>query len=362
MAKLISFHGGTDGGPEPLYDFSTNANPLGPCPSALAAVRAADFSRYPDPHYTQLRRKLADYHDVLPERIVIGAGASELILRLVRAVTGSVQVLGPTFSEYSRCAQLQLRPLLETDSPREFLHLQRTQPGLGFICWPNNPTGTKWPLDFLSEAAHNGKLVIDFAYAPFCPESDQARAEQATAKAFRLYAPNKAFGLCGVRGAYLVAPGSYPSLDALAPSWVIDRAAEAFLGATLAPEALRWFSHCRPQIAAWRSDLAQSLMENGIEVRESPASFLLARVGDGARISAKLRDGGIRVRDASSFGLPEWIRLSAKHPKHQQMLIQQLSPILGLQYSTAGVAKVTQYKIDTSSAPNRPSASSQPLI
>ena len=33
---LRPIHGGTDEGPEPLYDFSTNANALGPNPVALA--------------------------------------------------------------------------------------------------------------------------------------------------------------------------------------------------------------------------------------------------------------------------------------------------------------------------------------
>lgn len=38
-------HGGPDALGAPAHDFSTNANACGPCPEALAQVRAADATR-----------------------------------------------------------------------------------------------------------------------------------------------------------------------------------------------------------------------------------------------------------------------------------------------------------------------------
>ena len=55
-------HGGPDAQGVPRWDFSTNANACGPCPTALAAIQAADASRYPDPLYTALRARLAAFH------------------------------------------------------------------------------------------------------------------------------------------------------------------------------------------------------------------------------------------------------------------------------------------------------------
>jgi histidinol-phosphate aminotransferase len=49
-------HGGPDALGVPAFDFSSNQNATGPCPSAAAAVQAADCGHYPDPHYTALRR------------------------------------------------------------------------------------------------------------------------------------------------------------------------------------------------------------------------------------------------------------------------------------------------------------------
>ena len=75
-------HGGPDALGVPLHDFSTNSNACGPCPLALAAVQAADASRYPDASYTALRAALADWHGVAPGRLLPAGSASEFIFRI----------------------------------------------------------------------------------------------------------------------------------------------------------------------------------------------------------------------------------------------------------------------------------------
>ena len=323
MADPLAIHGGTDAGPAPRWDFSTNANALGPCPAVLRQVQVADLTRYPDPRYTALREVLAAHHRTTPGRIAVGAGASELILRLVRATPGPVLVLGPTFAEYARCARMERRIVIAATSPAEFLAEQRHHDGLGFVCWPNNPTGEVWPADFIAEAAGNGRLVVDLAYAPLCPDGVIDTA--AAAHAVQLHAPNKAFGLTGLRAAYAVTPANEPALEALAPSWVIGAAGVAFLAATVSEPAQTWLEECRPVLAEWRHALAEALASNGLAVRESPATFLLARVGDAAALTRRLRAQGLQVRDAGSFGLPDWVRLAAAPPPWREALLAALT-------------------------------------
>jgi histidinol-phosphate aminotransferase len=327
MSSLAPMHGGTDSRPDPRYDFSTNANPLGPCPSVLAAVRKADVTRYPDPLYAQLRETLASFHRTTPERIVVGAGASELILRMIRRIDGTVQQLVPTFSEYARGARLAGRRLISARSPAAFLRAQSAHPGVGFVCWPNNPTGDLWPLEFVAAAAA-GPLVVDLAYAPLCELHHVAAIEAAAAGAYRLYSPNKAFGLTGVRGAYLITPRIDEHLACAAPSWVIGRDAVAFLEAACQRPARQWLARGLPQIARWRKRLAGSLEQLDVPVRESPATFLLARVGDAKRITAHMRSHDVRVRNGSSFGLRQWIRLSAQPVPAQKVLMVALEAAL----------------------------------
>jgi histidinol-phosphate aminotransferase len=131
-----------------------------------------------------------------------------------------------------------------------------------------------------------------------------------------------------VRGAYLITPSVDRYLANLAPSWVIGRAAVAFLEAACEPRAREWLAQGIPQLNRWRARIAFSLQQLGIPVRESPATFLLAKVGDAARISSELRDHDVRVRDCSSFGLTQWIRLSAQPPSAQRALLTALRSAL----------------------------------
>jgi histidinol-phosphate aminotransferase len=329
---LLPQHGGTDSGPEPRWDFSTNANPLGACPAVLDTVRAADLTRYPDPHYVALRQALAAHHATDPACIVVGTGVSELILRLVRACPGPVVTLRPTFSEYARCARIEGRTLREATSPPDFLRHRREpcsahpreQQGLGFLCWPNNPDGACRDLDFLADAAARGPLVVDLAYAPLCPRPMLDAVEAAAARAVRLYAPNKAFGLTGLRAGYAVTPYPWPALHEYAAAWPIGPDGVAFLQAAIGGPALAWLEASRPVLAEWRQALASGLASLGCAVRESPASFLMAEVGDAATVSAALRRHGLRVRDGSSFGLPGWIRLRAAPSEPRTALLAAL--------------------------------------
>jgi histidinol-phosphate aminotransferase len=328
MPSLHPMHGGTDSMPDPRYDFSSNANPLGPCASVLAAVRKADVTRYPDLTYTRLRATLATYHRTTPERIVVGAGASELILRLISCVDGAVQQLVPTFGEYARGARLAGRRLISARSPVAFIRAQSEHPGLGFVCWPNNPTGDLWSPEFVSAAAAAGPLVVDLAYAPLCDASHAAAIEAAAVGAYRLYSPNKAFGLTGVRGAYLITPRIDRRISNAAPSWVIGRDAVALLESAAEPRARKWLAQGIPQVKRWRTRLARSLRQMGLPVRESPATFLLAKVGSATRVTAYLRSHDVRVRDCTSFGLRQWIRLSAQPPGAQKALLAALKSAL----------------------------------
>jgi histidinol-phosphate aminotransferase len=328
MPNLDPVHGGTDSMPDPRYDFSSNANPLGPCPSVLAAVRSADVTRYPDPLYARLRATLAAHHGTTPDRVVVGAGASELILRLIMHIGGSVQQLVPTFSEYSRGARLAGRRLISARSPEAFVRAQAKHPGIGFVCWPNNPTGDLWSSEFICAATASGPLVVDMAYVALCEAHHSLAIEAAASGAYRLYSPNKAFGLTGVRGAYLIAPRIERRLASAAPRWVIGRDAVAMLEAATEPQARTWLEQGMPQLKRWRARLANSLEQMGLLVRESPATFLLAKVGRATQVAAHLRREGVRVRDGSSFGLGQWIRLSAQPPGAQKALLTALKNVL----------------------------------
>jgi len=73
--------------PETTFlDFSANVNPLGlPAPVKKALKRElATVVHYPDPQCQELMEKLAAYHRVDPETLLVGNGAAELIYLLAQ--------------------------------------------------------------------------------------------------------------------------------------------------------------------------------------------------------------------------------------------------------------------------------------
>ena len=320
-------HGGPDGGPPAAVDFSSNANALGPSPMARAALDAADPGDYPDPAYTAVRRALADLHDRDPAEVVVGAGACELIHRAVRAAGGPVVVGDPTFGEYRYAAQLACRDVRTAADRRTFV---RHLPGaaLAVLCVPSVPVGVMPAAGRLADLAAHAtatgcRLLLDLAYHPL----SQARPAPPVG-AWQLWAPNKAHGVTGVRAGYLLAPAADAARLRAAPSWVLSAHGEAFLRCLPDPAAQAWVRDTRATLWRWRDDLVTDLTGLGVPVDVGDATFLLAHVGDGAAVTVRLRDCGIRVRDASSFGAPDAVRLSAQPPPARAALTRALADVL----------------------------------
>lgn len=322
---LQPIHGSTDAGPAPKYDFSSNANALGPNPIVLKALQSVDPTHYPDPGYTQLHAELAAFHHVAPEQVAVGAGASELIVRLTRWArsAGAVLTLAPTFGEYARAARLAGLPLYEAQNQAEFL-AKLPSSKLAFLCIPNNPTGEIYPADFLQQVAAVAEkvgtiVVADLAYLAL------TQVEVEIPEGFwRMYAPNKAHGMTGIRAGYLVAPVELTAFRNVAPSWVLSVHGETFLRSTLSVEAQAWVQQCCPILWQWRDELKEQIQAIGLAQTWSQANFGLVNVGDAARVTQKLRQREIRVRDCTSFGLPEWIRISVQGEVAHNALLQGL--------------------------------------
>ena len=295
-------------------DFSTNLNALGPPAFLLRALRKAPLSRYPDPDYAELRALLGE-----PERVAVGAGASELIHRLVEALGGPVAVYCLAFGEYRAAAEVRGERVLLARDEEGFLRAMR-RARIGFLASPNNPDGRVFPEDFLRDAANAGGLfVLDLAYAPL--SEVPVRPPEG---AVRLYSPNKAFALPGVRAGYAVFPeGTLAErVRALAPSWVLSAQGEAFLRLAAGEEARAWLDRTRPRLFAWREALFRGLTRRGVYGVEGRANFLMARLGRD-RIKGLL-DRGVWVRSLNDKGLPDWARLSAQGPRARRLLWEAL--------------------------------------
>jgi histidinol-phosphate aminotransferase len=74
----------------------------------------------------------------------------------------------------------------------------------------------------------------------------------------------------------------------------------------------------------WRDQLQASVQSIGLAQIWSQANFGLINVGNATQITQALRQQDIRVRDCTSFGLPEWIRVSVQGDVAHAALMRQL--------------------------------------
>jgi histidinol-phosphate aminotransferase len=319
-AAISRPHGGPDARGAARWDFSTNANAAGPCPGAVAALRRADPTRYPDPGYHALRERLAAWHQVEPARIVLAASASEFIQRITAVgalvAPGPVQVPLHGYGDYAAAARAHGRAVLVDLEGQQASH--DATPTLRWVADPSSPLGQG-----TTPPASPGACatVLDAVYAPLRLEGPTRWSVSARNDVFQLISPNKALGLPGVRAAYAIAPcGGHEraaawrsALAAAEPSWPIGAHGVALLEAWVDDETQRQLAGQLELLRRWKGDLLEVLREAGATVRPSITPFVCARLPTGATPGA-LREHGIAVRDATSFGLPGWLRLSAQPP------------------------------------------------
>ncbi len=323
VLPLARAHGGPDASGAALHDFSTNSNACGPCPMALAAVQAADATRYPDPQYIALKAVLATFHGVEPWRVVLAGSASEFIFRIsawVRQGGGSsVHLPKHAYGDYAHAAQAW--GLVQVGSP--------DTADLVWACDPASPTGvnhTGWP-----QALERRTVVLDGAYAPLRLGGEPALSAQQRDAVWQMFSPNKALGLTGVRAAYALAPlhagAAAAALDAMAPSWVLGAHGVAMLHSWAHAETQAWLANSLDTLRLWKRHQINALENAAWMVMPSDANFFIARPPEGQDLPILLatsRSHGIKLRDATSFGLPGWVRLGVLPPEAVDALIANL--------------------------------------
>lgn len=325
-------HGGPNAHGAARWDFSTCANAAGPSPDTLAALCAADPTRYPDPQCTSLRQRLAALHGVAPQRIVIAASASEFIQRITavsaRLWPGAVAVPTRAYGDYAAAARAWGREVVCGGDAS----------GIGSpitLRWCADPGSPLGRSEAPPRDAESVLTVVDRVYAPLRLQSDDPWSPSQLDAVFQLHSPNKALGMTGVRGAYAVAPDGdglhgRPLLDALRaaePSWPLGVHGVALLMSWAEPATQAWLQDSLPLLHQWTDTLRNGLHALGLQPEPSDTPFLCARrppLADTAWLHAR----GLAVRDTASFGMPGWMRVSAQPPQATQALLQALQDAL----------------------------------
>jgi histidinol-phosphate aminotransferase len=332
---MTRIHGGADAQGVPRFDFSSNSNACGPCPLALQAIQQADPSVYPDPAYTALRTKLAVFHGVPVWRIVLAGGASEFIFRIAAwvakqsALQAKVNVPTHSYADYAYAAKAWGLGIVE--SPVEA--------DLVWACEPSSPLGNAhftWPSGHLLS---DQVVVLDCAYEPLRLSGQSSLSQGQRDTVWQLWTPNKALGFTGVRAAYAIAPQGTQedalALEQLSASWPVGAHGVALLEAWTEVFVQDWIADSLQTLATWKARQLDWLQNLGWTCFPSDSNFFCASPPQSISSKIKLedllrqlREEGIKLRDATSFGLPNHVRMSVQPPPAQDALCSALSKIL----------------------------------
>jgi len=317
-----------------LLDFSTGVSPLPPPEEILAAVRNADLSRYPHPTALPVREAIGAWHHLPAGDVVVGAGSVELIWALARAFGGPGRrglVVRPAFGEYEQALRASGAAVVSVDmaAPRFRFPSEDLEAALAigaiataFVCRPSNPCLTAAPAGELAAIARRWPttlFVVDEAYLPMFEGVEGVPLEPNVAV---LRSLTKIFALPGLRLGYLLAaPPVAAAVQAALPPWNVSSPAQAagVAAARLIPSRL---ASIRAQIAALRSSLAERLAGVAGRPAQAGGPFLLYESEDAPALVGRLREQGVQVRHAASFGLPRYIRIGVRTEPEQEQLVR----------------------------------------
>jgi histidinol-phosphate aminotransferase len=313
--------------------FDTNT-----CPwpgASIAALPPEPLNEYPDTSYGALTEAIAQYADVPPDRITVGAGADEILDMIGRSYVaeGSTVVLSrPTYPMFAVLTEMaggtiDAIPAIEMRLDRgSFLaHAARAQ--LTWLANPNNPTGERLPLAFIEELAArtHGVVVIDEAYYELSGVTAASLIERFP-NIVVVRTLSKAFGLAGVRVGYSLAG---PAISAVLRR-VRPPASISVVAAALGAQSLGDLDSMRQRtaiITAERARLQQQLAELGLDVVDSAANFLLIRTGRDVAPQLLARGLVVRTFPAGSV-LADYIRVTVRRPEENARLVGELKSSL----------------------------------
>src|SRR5579863_2181628 len=330
---------------------ASNENPFGPSPKAVEAMQAvlADSNFYPDNDAIELRQKLAEHHNVLPEQIVPTAGSNALLGIIARTLLSpglNAITSERSFIVYPIATQAAGGRLIKVPMRGDAFDLNAIAAAVDqhtriiYISNPNNPTGTLLPareLDrFLDDVPEHVIVILDEAYYDFAQYfavnrgADYSHALDYVNQGRRvvvLRTFSKAHGLAGVRVGYGIGPTELMSYFArMRTTFSVSNVAQAAAMAALEDEG-----HTRKALennAAEAGRVLDGIAELGYRVVPTWANFLYCEIGDDAAAVAKrLQEDGVIVRPLVPWGAPTAIRVTIGTSEHNDIFLRAFKKV-----------------------------------
>lgn len=329
-----------------LIKLSSNENPLGPSPLAMAAISAAvsGVHRYPDSGALALRQALAERVGLTVGHVACSNGSDEMILHLCLGLLGEgdeaimasgtfISYLMRTLEMGGRAIQVPLKAYTHDLAAMAAAISERTR--LIFVCNPNNPTGTSNGAAevraFIEQVPDDVLIVMDEAYVEFVERTDypdllaELRAGRPNLVLLRTFA--KIYGLAGLRLGYAYSSTEVISyLDRVRPTFNVNLLAQvAGLAALTDTEHV---ARSRRHAAASRAFYMRELTALGLAPIAAETNFVAVPVGDDLAVGDALRQRGYTVTTLAGWGLAGLIRISFGSEEQNEGVMAALREVL----------------------------------
>jgi len=310
----------------------------------LTLLQSAELNRYPDPSAGALKARLRDAMDVpAAAEIMLGNGSDEIIQIILMSLSGASRVVlspEPGFVMYDMIATytdmkyvgVPLKQDFSLDKQAMLDGIEKHQPAVVFLAYPNNPTGNLFDekdIEQIIQAAP-GAVVIDEAYHAFADSSYMSRVmDYDNVLVMRTVSK---MGLAGLRLGLLVGATEWLSeFDKVRLPYNINILTQ--LSADFALQHRNMLDEQTDLIKAERNKLFKSLSEiKSFTVYPSRANFILLRsaVNQASLIFEALKKENILIKNLDKAGgvLKDCLRITVGTENENRQLVTALEKIM----------------------------------
>jgi len=298
----------------------------------------AAINRYPDAGAQRLKEKICAVTG-LPQgmEVLLGNGSDEIIQLLALAVAkpgATLLSVEPSFVMYRMIATFAGMnyigvPLTENfalDLPAMLHAIQRHQPALVFLAYPNNPTGNLFDADAIAQiiAAAPGLVVVDEAYYAFADDSFIPRlGAYSNLLVMRTFSK---LGMAGLRLGFLAGSKAWlEQLEKLRLPYNVG-----VLTQLVAEKLLQHHDVLLQQAEQIKQDrtwLYERLVGT-VDVRAYPseANFILFHVAHATRVFEGLKQRGVLIKNMNGghTALADCLRVTVGTPEENERFIRAL--------------------------------------
>ena len=333
-----------------IFKLSANETPLGPSPRAIQAFRGAadQLHDYPEGTARKLREAIGRSFGLDPTRIACGAGSDDLLNLLAQAylAPGDEAIytahgfrIYPIFTLAAGGKPVVAAEKNYTADVDAILAKVTDRTRIVFLANPNNPTGTYIPFDEVKRM-HRALppqvlLVLDAAYAEYVNRNDYESGIELVATSDNTVMTrtfSKIHGLAALRLGWLYGPAHVvDAVNRIRGPFNVNT--PAMLAGIASIEDAAHLENSRAHNAHWLPWLTKEIGKLGLQVTPSSANFVLihfpAARGRSARdADAFLSSRGLILREVSSYGLPDALRLTVGTEEANRLVVAALTEFM----------------------------------